>query len=266
MKQSESVKGLLESLVKAQAEFTTLPKDKSGYGYKYTDLDTVITYVRPVLARYSLGFLQSLTTIDGGKNAITTRLFSSTGEYLEDTIALPDVQVGKTNAAQNMGAAITYMKRYALCAVLGISSDEDVDAAEPHKEQSAPRVQTKPNTKPQEQKPQQQASANNSKSYKPAGGVDTKEQFENIKNLLKTVDKNGALIFPASFASSINEMRRTKTADEVIAYLRAEVKRVYDAQSNRPEQTPQPAQPSFDDVASAGFNAAENVNADDAIF
>jgi hypothetical protein len=128
MKQSESVKALLESFAKAQAKFPTLPKDKSGYGYKYTDLDTVISTVRPILAENGLGFMQTLGALESGKSAITTRVFNTAGEWIEDTVPLPDVAMAKTNAAQNLGAAITYMKRYALCAMLGMSSDEDVDA------------------------------------------------------------------------------------------------------------------------------------------
>ena len=91
MKQSESVKTILSDLGKAQAEFPTLPKDTNGYNYKYTNLDTVITTLRPILTKYKIGFMQSLTTSEAGKSAITTRLFHETGEWLEDTTPLPDV-------------------------------------------------------------------------------------------------------------------------------------------------------------------------------
>ena len=37
MKQSENYKSLFEAILKAQSEFETLPKDKQGFGYKYTD-------------------------------------------------------------------------------------------------------------------------------------------------------------------------------------------------------------------------------------
>lgn len=127
MRQSETTKSISEAFVKAQAKFGTLPKDKNGYGYKYTDIDTVISYVRPILAENGLGFIQSLSTVDG-KPAMTTRVFHISGEWIEDTVVLPDVTLKQTNAAQNMGASITYMRRYSLCAVLGISADEDTDA------------------------------------------------------------------------------------------------------------------------------------------
>ena len=100
--QSESIKSLLADFAKAQSEFPTLPKDKTGYGYKYTDLDTVICTVRPILAKHNLGFMQSLTTLENGKSGIATRLFHATGEWIEDAVALPDVAMAMTNAAQNM--------------------------------------------------------------------------------------------------------------------------------------------------------------------
>ena len=205
MKQSEKITTLLESMVKAQKEFVTLPKDKSGYGYKYTDLDTVITTVRPILAKNNLGFMQSLTMTEDNRPGITTRLFNTAGEWIEDTIALPDVAMAKTNAAQNMGAAITYMKRYALSAILGISSDEDTDAATPQ----VPRQE-------QRQAPKQQT-----KGPALAGGPDTQEEHETIKELLNTTYPDKSPMF-AEEKKKVEGWRKERTAGQVIEYLRAE--------------------------------------------
>lgn len=202
MNQSESIKTLLESMAKAQSEFVTLPKDKNGYGYKYTDLDTVITTVRPILAKYNLGFMQTLTTLETGKNGITSRIFNTSGEWIEDTIALPDVSMAKTNAAQNMGAAITYMKRYALCAMLGISSDEDTDAATPAQDT-----------------PQRNASAPQKKG--PKGGADTPEQKKAINEILGMKFKDGSPIFTKADFEWVGKLRLDNTADEVIERLKA---------------------------------------------
>jgi len=208
MKQSESIKTLLDSMVKAQKEFVTLPKDKDGYGYKYTDLDTVITTVRPILAKNNLGFMQSLTMTEDNRPGITTRLFNTAGEWIEDTIALPDVAMAKTNAAQNMGAAITYMKRYALSAILGISSDEDTDAATPQ-------------SQPQEQR---QAPKQQTKGPTLAGGPDTKEQHETIKQLLGSKYPDGKPMFEKE-KSQVEGWRKERTAAQVIEYLQGEQER-----------------------------------------
>ena len=43
-----------KDLINAQSEIGTLPKDKQGYGYKYTDFDTVIKTVKPILKKNKL--------------------------------------------------------------------------------------------------------------------------------------------------------------------------------------------------------------------
>ena len=210
MKQTESTKALLESMAKAQAEFTTLPKDKAGYGYNYTDLDTVISYIRPIMAKHNLAFMQTLTTLEGNTPAITTRIFHTTGEWIEDTTPLPPVQLAKGNAAQNLGAAITYMKRYTLCAMLGISSDEDADGkAEPTPSGTRGNDRNVPAQKKSESKPQ------------PAGGPDTKEERDTINKLLAIKYPDGTLMFEEE-KKKMAGWRMERTAAQVIEYLKAE--------------------------------------------
>lgn len=211
MKQTESVKTLLENLANAQAEFVTLPKDKNGYNYKYTDLDTVISTVKPIFAKYKLGFMQSLTTLENGKWAMTTRLFNASGEWIEDTTPLPDVSLAKGNAAQNVGAAITYMKRYTLCAMLGISSDEDPDGK--------PDGNVDYNRRAQEQK-----KAPAKPAFTPKGGESTEEEKAEIKNLLNTT-KDGKPLFTREESIHFSEMRKDKTAQEVIALVKTELQK-----------------------------------------
>ena len=103
MKQTESIKALLESMVKAQAEFTTLPKDKAGYNYNYTDLDTVISYIRPIMAKHSLAFMQTLTTLEGNAPAITTRIYHTTGEWIEDTTSLYNIDESNCEGVHTNG-------------------------------------------------------------------------------------------------------------------------------------------------------------------
>ena len=212
MKQSESVKTILSDLGKAQAEFPTLPKDSNGYNYKYTNLDTVISTLRPILSKHNIGFMQSLTTLENNKAAMTTRLFHTTGEWLEDTTPLPDVLLSKGNAAQNMGAAITYMKRYTICAMLGVSCDEDPDG----------KADGNPDFNARNQKSQNHGPAQKQNNT-PAGGWDTPEQGKRIKELLGSKYPDGTQIFTDSDYRAITSMRAQKTADEVIRMLNEEV-------------------------------------------
>jgi len=208
MTQSETIKTLLDAMTKAQAEFPTLPKDKNGYNYKYTDLETVISTLRPILAKNNLGFMQTLTTLDNGKWAITTRIFHNAGEWIEDTTPLPEVSLAKGNAAQNVGAAITYMKRYALCAMFGISSDEDVDASSMTVEQSRPTPAQKTYQKPVPKN-----------AVTPKGGEDTPEQRKKINAILAATRPDGSKVFGKEDFENVMKWRLERTADQVIEYL-----------------------------------------------
>lgn len=152
-----------KDFINAQSEILTLPKDKKGYGYNYTDFDTVVKTVKPILKKNHLGFCQLLDSKENGKNGITTILFHESGESFQSWFELPAVVLGKANNAQNIGAAISYIKRYALCAILGCSSDDDVDGmtgsqqeqAQKQMQQKQPYQQRQNQQIPQNQYPQQ---------------------------------------------------------------------------------------------------------------
>lgn len=148
-----------KDLINAQSEITTLPKDKKGYGYNYTDFDTVVKTVKPILKKNKIGFCQLLDTKDNGKSGITTILFHESGESFQGWFELPAVVLGKANNAQNIGAAISYIKRYALCAVLGCSSDDDTDGATPQTnpqnyQNNGGQYQNRPNNNGYQNRPQ----------------------------------------------------------------------------------------------------------------
>jgi hypothetical protein len=118
---------LAQALAAAQAEMTNPTKTKTAnagkYIYRYADLAEVIDHVRPVLGKHGLSFTQ-LTVYGEGRNQLVTRLFHKSGQYLDSTYPLP-VSAG----AQEMGSAITYARRYSLCAILGIAAEADDDGA-----------------------------------------------------------------------------------------------------------------------------------------
>lgn len=124
-----------KDFIALQSEIPTMPKDKSGYGYKYTDLDTIISNLKPLLKKHNIGFMQFLKT-ENGDTGIETVIIHASGCSYSAFVKLPSVTLAKTNNAQNEGAAITYFKRYALSAVFGISCDEDIDCSDQIKERN----------------------------------------------------------------------------------------------------------------------------------
>src|SRR5574344_1278402 len=200
MLQSGSIAELLAAMAEVQSELPTMPKSSQAYGYKYTDLDTITQTIKPILSNHGIGYMQSVGGLTEDALTLTTRIFNKKGEYIEDTAALPTITSTKNNAAQTLGMSITYMRRYALCAMLGITSEEDVDANTNGTTQGS----DKPTPPKQEARPKQPAKFD----FEPKGGETTAEEKKEIGNLLKSKYADGAPIFNTDEAKKYSAMRK----------------------------------------------------------
>lgn len=149
MRQSDSIANLATALCAAQAEMPAAPKDAKNdhLRNKYATLGSIISTVQPILARHGLSYAQMPTESQPGYMALTTRLMHSSGEWIEATMtaAVPQSKLSEIQAA---GSVISYMRRYALSAALGVMTDDDDGAAAsrpPQKAQPQPaRTQSRP--------------------------------------------------------------------------------------------------------------------------
>lgn len=123
-KKVKGAKNIQEALFMFQQEELVLPRNGSGKTvngkvYKYVLLDDMLQIAGPVLQKYGVGFTQLVQT-----DKMETKLF-----HVESGTELTSViNLGSPNNMQDYGGRITYAKRYALGALLGLSSEEDVDA------------------------------------------------------------------------------------------------------------------------------------------
>lgn len=124
------MKNYYKAISNFQRECPVLPKSTKGYGYNYCKLSTMIPIINPVLEKNGLGYTQPLATNPAtNRNAIKTTVFHiDSGEHEFEYWDLPDVDLKGQNRYQSDGSGITYIRRYALAAHLGIVSDEDSDA------------------------------------------------------------------------------------------------------------------------------------------
>lgn len=151
MNKSDSIKNLSEALVKFQGDISNPSNSKTvsagQFSYKYAPLDEVLNLVRPLLSKYGLSIVQAPLMSDG-MVGVSTVLLHQSGEYLEFE---PIMLKMDKQSAQGAGSAITYARRYALSAILGISSEDDNDG---NGTEFNPKQQAQKN-KPQQQKKQQ---------------------------------------------------------------------------------------------------------------
>lgn len=120
------MKNLLKSLAAFQQEVPVIHKGTTGYGYTYADLPAIFEVINPLLKKHGLGFTQLIC----GHSVKTIVFHAESGEQLECSTEIPQgVQLKGMNEFQVLGSAITYIRRYALSAVLGLITDKDTDAA-----------------------------------------------------------------------------------------------------------------------------------------
>lgn len=113
-----------KAMVEFQKELPTVSKgntaDTGKYKYKYADLSDVTEAVLPVLNKHGFAWLTMPEMTEHG-NVLRYRLVHEGGGSVSGTYHLP------TGAPQDIGSAITYARRYALCAVTGVAPDGDDD-------------------------------------------------------------------------------------------------------------------------------------------
>lgn len=101
------------------------------YTYQYADLADVSAAVLPRLAGVGLSF-SSKPTLDEGEFGLAYTLRHTSGEQDQGWYPLPDPT---RHTPQEIGSAITYARRYTLCAITGVApggDDDDGQAASRH--------------------------------------------------------------------------------------------------------------------------------------
>lgn len=131
MRQSEAINELAAALAKAQGAFvnpernrevTVKTKTGGDYKFRYATFDAILDTVRAPLSANALALVQGVSTTEAGM-VLTTKLLHGSGQWIEaDTPVFYN-----EDRAQAFGSGVSYAKRYAVAALLGITADEDDD-------------------------------------------------------------------------------------------------------------------------------------------
>ena len=127
MNKSPEIKNLASALAKFQADTEAVKKGAVNPFFKshYADFASIVEAIKKPLSDNGLSFSQFPT----GHGGLTTILMHSSGEWMEDTFVMEPVDA----KPQSVGSAITYARRYALGAVLGLATEDDDDGNEASK-------------------------------------------------------------------------------------------------------------------------------------
>jgi ERF superfamily len=119
------------ALAEAQGEFPAIPRERKvtvktrtggTYTFSYAPLDAILGACRPALSKHGLALSQLLEDVGHGPS-IRTELRHADGGMIGSSFPLPRVP----ESPQELGSMLTYLRRYAIVALLGIATEEDDD-------------------------------------------------------------------------------------------------------------------------------------------
>lgn len=135
---SESIGAIASALAKAQAELTNPEKSliatirspfprEGDRTFRYASLASGLDIVRKALGQNEIATVQT-TEIDpaSGQIRLNTLLAHASGEWIASD--WPVCPTSETASPHRMGAALSYARRYALFAFVGIAGEDDLDA------------------------------------------------------------------------------------------------------------------------------------------
>ena len=138
---SPSIGAIAAALAKAQGELSNPEKSliatiqspfprEGDRTFRYASLASGLDIVRKCLGQHEIATVQT-TAIDqaSGQIRLTTLLAHASGEWISSD--WPVCPISETAAPHRMGAALTYARRYALFALVGIAGEDDLDAPDP---------------------------------------------------------------------------------------------------------------------------------------
>ena len=142
MNKSDDIKELALALSKTQSILKGALKDSNNpfFKSKYADLASVWEACREPLAANGLSVVQMPCNDTPDSVALETILMHTSGQWISSVFSMP---VSKHDA-QAVGSAITYARRYALAAVVGIAPEDDDGNLASGKSETAKPAYSKP--------------------------------------------------------------------------------------------------------------------------
>ena len=121
MEKSESIKNIAIALCDFQGAVETIRKTETNpfFKSKYASLADILSVIRQPLTENGLSFVQ----FPKGKYGLETMLMHTSGEWLSESYEMEPSK----HDPQGAGSVITYQRRYALGAILGLNIDVDDD-------------------------------------------------------------------------------------------------------------------------------------------
>jgi len=180
---SEDITELAKALCKVQSEdlFALTDKENPFFKSKYADLSSCWTVARKPLTENGLSVAQLMESTEDGTPVVVTMLMHISGQWIKSSLVIKPDKPGP----QALGSAITYGRRYAFCAIVGICPEDD-DADSATKRKKAGESGKKPEKKTPKKEEEPQGKTSNFKFL---------ETMKGLKDRIVKVDGNADMYY-----------------------------------------------------------------------
>ena len=121
---SNQIEEIAAALSNALSDIHDAPKTATAFNYKYAPFDEVMPIVRAACHKNGLYILQSPCTPSRGTLGVTTLLTHKSGQWIKTQYAIPFKGDGK-NVFHQGGTSTTYLRRYAVMALMSMAAEDD---------------------------------------------------------------------------------------------------------------------------------------------
>jgi hypothetical protein len=121
---SEQTDQLDSAHILSLTELRNVPKSAQANRSTYAKVEHCTEYLNPILAKFELCIKQLLVYNEFGDDILITRLSHKSGQWYESCTMLKPEKGGQS-PNQIFGGSVTYMRRYAILAILGIGQTDD---------------------------------------------------------------------------------------------------------------------------------------------
>ena len=136
--QSTEIGELAKALAAAQGEMDAAKKDGQGNYGKYTTISSILEVVKEALSKNGLAVVQAPMPCESGNICLRTTLMHSSGQWIASQLTMK----ADNSSPQKIGSVMTYARRYALAAILGVGQeDDDAQSAQDEYERQARKAQ-----------------------------------------------------------------------------------------------------------------------------
>jgi len=126
--QGGDIGALAKALSLSQKDFEAVKKNSEAHAYNFADITAVLAASKPIYTKNHLSIIQLNVSKMLGKTplvGVKTILAHAEGGWISGEVYIPTLKTKMNSLVQMAGVNITYLRRYGIQSILGLSTTDN---------------------------------------------------------------------------------------------------------------------------------------------